>query len=146
MGGLILSQREQGRLMMLNQVLMGGVGVGERYVWRLLAAYRKEGAVALCHGNCGRRPAHAIPEVVRRGVVDLAQRQYQGVNHSHLAELLAEREGLVLSRSTVRRILVGCGIKSPRHRRQPKHRCRRERLPMEGMMLQIDGSPSQGEG
>jgi len=149
MGGLILSQREQGRLMMLNQVLMGGVGVGEaagvlglseRHVWRLLAAYRKEGAVALCHGNRGRRPAHAIPEAVRQRVVDLAQRRYPGVNHSHLTQLLAEREGLILSRSTVRRILVVCGIKSPRHRRQPKHRCRRERLPMEGMMLQIDGS------
>jgi hypothetical protein len=58
-----------------------------------------------------------------------------------LAELLAEREGVLLSRSTVRRILGEVGIGSPRTRRAPKHRSRRERYPQEGMLLQMDGSP-----
>lgn len=31
------------------------------------------------------------------------------MNHTHLTELLAEREGIMLSRSTVRRMLVGVG-------------------------------------
>jgi hypothetical protein len=53
---------------------------------------------------------------------------------------LAEREGLFLSRSTVRRVLLQAGIKTPRHRRAPKHRRRRERYPQEGMMLQVDVS------
>ena len=53
--------------------------------------------------------------------------------------MLVEREGLFLSRSTVRRVLLQAGIKTPRRRLAPKHRRRRERYPQEGMMLQVDG-------
>ena len=70
----------------------------------------------------------------------LAKGRYSGFNHSHLTELLAEREGIPLSRSTVRRILLAGGIGSPRRRRAPKRYLRRERYPQEGMLLQIDGS------
>lgn len=73
-------------------------------------------------------------------IIVLARECYQGVNHTHLTELLAEREGMVLSRSTVRRLLVEAGLPSPRHRRSPRHRCRRVRMPQEGMLLQVDGS------
>ena len=51
-----------------------------------------------------------------------------------------EREGLTLARSTVRGILSAAGLASPRHRRPPLHRCRRERMPREGVLVQIDGS------
>jgi len=46
----------------------------------------------------------------------------------------------MLSRSTVRRLLLGNGLMSPRRRRGPCHRCRRQRMPQEGMLVQIDGS------
>ena len=59
----------------------------------------------------------------------LAQERYRGINHTHLTELLAEREGLRLSRPTVRRVLVRAGLSSPR-----------QRMPQEGMLLQLDGS------
>jgi len=114
--------------------------VSERHVWRLLAAYRKEGAAALSHGNRGRMPPNATSVKLRAQVVSLAREGYQGVNHIHLTELLAEREGVRLSRSTVRRLLVGAGLPSPRHRRPPRHRTRRQRMPQEGMLLQLDGS------
>lgn len=149
MRGLTLNAREQARLQVLNKVLEGWLrmpeasqvlGASERHGWRLLAAYRKEGAAALAHGNRGRQPAHTISRGVKEGVVALARGAYQGLNHTHLAELLWEREGLRLSRSTLRRILVAHGLRSPRRRRPPKHRCRRERYPQEGMLLQIDGS------
>ena len=60
--------------------------------------------------------------------------------HSHLSELLAEREGIVTGRTTLRRILVSAGLTSPRRRRPPKHRVRRQRMPREGMLIQLDGS------
>ena len=46
----------------------------------------------------------------------------------------------MLSRSTVRRLLVGAGLPSSRHRHLPRHRSRRQRMPQEGMLLQMDGS------
>jgi len=65
MKGLTLTTKEQPRLQILNVVLEGRwsmretaevLGVSERQGWRLLAAYRKEGAAALAHGNRGRVP------------------------------------------------------------------------------------------
>ena len=72
--------------------------------------------------------------------MELARSTYAGCNFQHFTELLAEREDIALSRSSVRLILFGAGIRSPRKRRPPKHRSRRERYPREGMLLQIDGS------
>ena len=141
--------KEQTRLQILNAVLSQQcnaveaaqlIGVSERHLWRLLAAYRKEGAAALAHGNRDHPPANATPATLQSQVIALASGRYQGVNHSHFTELLAEREEIVLSRSTVRRILVSAGIPSSRQRQSPSHRCRRERMPQEGMLVQIDGS------
>ena len=58
-----MTQKEQTRLQVLNSVLADQVpvcqaaevlGVSERHMRRILAAYRKEGAAALAHGNRGR--------------------------------------------------------------------------------------------
>ena len=149
MKGLTLTTREQNRLQTLNGVLerywpMGEaakvMGVSERHGWRILAAYRKEGAAALAHGNRGRTPANVTPPAIREQVVILAKGRYSGVNHTHLAELLTEREGITISRSTLRRVLAEAGLSSPRRGRSPRHRYRRQRMPQEGMLLQLDGS------
>ena len=144
-----MTQKEQTRLQVLNSVLADQVpvcqaaevlGVSERHMRRILAACRKEGAAALAHGNRGRRPANTTTETKMTYVVQLARTRYAGTNHTHLTELLMELEGIDLSRSTVRRILVSAGVDSPRRRRPPRHRVRRKRMAQEGMLLQIDGS------
>jgi transposase len=111
-----------------------------RQVRRILAAYHKEGPAALAHGNRGRKPKHAISEPTRQRVVELAQTKYSDYNHQHLSEKL-EGEGIAISRPSVRRILGAVGLKSPKTRRAPKHRSRRERYAQEGMLVQVDGSP-----
>jgi transposase len=158
MEGLTLSNREQARLMVLNLAQRGEckvaeaailMGLSERHAWRLLAAYRREGAAALVHGNRGRKPYNTLAEEVKGKVLELAKGVYAGFNHCHLTEKLERPEGIPLSRSTVRRILMSGGLRSPRPRRAPKHRSRRERRSQEGMLLQIDGSPHdwlQGRG
>ena len=149
MRDVTLNQQEQARLQVLNSVLEYQLpiahaaeimGVSKRHAKRLLAAYRKDGAIALAHGNRGRRPHNAVPEAAVAAVVKLASNGYAGANHSHFTELLREREGIDLSRPTVRRILVKAGIGSPRSRRSQQHRFRRRRMPQEGMLVQIDGS------
>jgi transposase len=146
---LTLTAKEQNRLQSLNGVLEKHwpmqeaakvMGVSERHGWRILAAYRKEGAAALAHGNRGRTPANITPQAIREWVISLAKGRYCGVNHTHLAELLAEREGIKISRSTLRRVLTEAGLSSPRRGRSHRHRYRRQRMPQEGMLLQLDGS------
>ena len=149
MRGLTLTTREQTRIQVLNGVIEGKVsvvqsaklmGVSERHTWRLLAAYREEGAAAVAHGNRGRKPATTTCLRTQQKVMELAEGPYAGLNHTHLTEMLAEREDVHLSRSTVRRILLAGGVPSPHRRRAPKRYRRRERYPKEGMLLQIDGS------
>ena len=149
MKGLTLTTKEQNRLQTLNGVLekhwpmreaVKIMGVSERQGWRILAAYRKEGAAALAHGNRGRTPANATPLTICQQVVAITKERYCGVNHTHLAELLAEREEIMLSRSTLRRLLTRAGLPSPRRGRSPRHRYRRQRMPQEGILLQLDGS------
>ena len=157
-GEVTLNRKEQKRLMVISGVDRGEVGGREgaevlgislRHFRRMIAGYRAKGARALAHGNRGRRPVNATGDEVRRRVIDLAGTRYTGFNHQHFTEFLNEYESIHLSRSSVRNILLGSGIRSPRKRRPPKHRSRRERYPKEGMLLQIDGSPHdwlQGRG
>ena len=144
-----MQQSEEARRYVLEGVMAGDLrasqaaeilGISERHAWRLLAAYRTRGAASLEHGNRGRRPHNAVPAVVASAVVRFASTRYPGANHTHLAELLWEHEDLDVSSWTVRRILARAGIASPRRRRPPEHRVRRERMPREGMLLQVDGS------
>lgn len=135
--------------MVLNGVEVGKVAVREaaevlglslRHVRRILAAYRREGAAALAHGNRGRKPHNALNDDLKKRVLELGQSTYAGCNTQHFTELLSEPEGITISRSSVRLILLQAGIRSPRRRRPPKHRSRRERYTQRGMLLQIDGS------
>ena len=149
MENVTLSQREQARLQVLNNLLAGYMtteqaatlmGVSTRHTRRILAAYREKGAAAIAHGNRGRRPANATPSTLAIEAVRLARTRYAGVNHTHLSELLREREGIDIGRDTLRTILTNAGVNSPRRRRPPKHRVRRQRMPREGMLIQVDGS------
>ena len=144
-----MTPKEQTRLQVLNSLLAEQIaldqaaelmGVSPRHTRRTLAAYRENGPAAVAHGHRGRKPANATSEAVIADVVHLARTRYDGANHTHLSELLNEREGIGIGRTTLRRILVNAGLSSPRRRRPPKHRVRRQRMPREGMLIQMDGS------
>jgi len=145
-----LNAKEQKRLLVLNKVNSHEISVNEsaaflnlsiRHIWRLLGAYRREGCSALAHGNRGRKPTHTLDEALKAKIVGLASTTYRGFNTQHMTEYLNEKESINISRSSVRRILLSHNLRSPRKRRPPKHRSRRERYPQEGMLLQVDGSP-----
>jgi transposase len=144
-----LGTKAQKRAFVLNQLLSRVVDVGEaaqllglspRQIKRLKARYRVHGPAALVHGNQGRSPWQAVSAAREARVLELAQGRYAGFNHQHLTEMLVESEGLSLHRTTVRRILLKAGLRSPRTRRSVGHRRRRERMAREGMLLQADAS------
>lgn len=148
-GNVTLSTQEQRRLMVLNQVGSGAIsgkeaaavlGLSERQLRRLRRAYERKGAKALAHGNRGRRPANTLDAKLKVRVIQLARTRYVGFNQQHFTEMLAEREGIQVSRATVNRILTQAGIVSPRKRRPARAHRRRDRFPRAGMLLQIDGS------
>jgi len=143
-----LDARTQRRAYVLDHVVAGSLtldqaarvlGLSIRQVNRLIARHA-DGPAALAHGNRGRPPVNRIDAPRRAHVVELARTTYAGVNHAHLAELLAEREGIAVAERTLRRILAEAGLGPVRRRRPPRHRSRRDRMPRVGMLLQVDGS------
>ncbi|MGH2437820.1 MAG: ISNCY family transposase [bacterium] len=144
-----MTQRAQQQLIVLNALERGELrmteaadllGLSTRQIRRLRRAYRRHGPKALVHGNRGRPSPRRVADTTRARIVHLAQTTYAGINHTHLSELLAEREGLALSQPTIHRILRAAGLRSPRRRRPPRHRRRRERMPQAGLLVQLDGS------
>ena len=144
-----LNAREQQRSEVVGRWLAGILttgeavvllGCSERTAWRLRAAMLRDGAAGLVHGNRGRPSGRRLPAEVADRIVELATEEYRGFNDTHLAEMLAEEEGIVIARSSLRRLLRERGIASPRQRRAPQYRSRRERMAQEGLMIQVDGS------
>ncbi|HEX7948797.1 MAG TPA: ISNCY family transposase, partial [Candidatus Limnocylindrales bacterium] len=143
-----MTAREQRRARVLTRILRGeltmadgctALGVSERQLWRLRAVFLAVGPAGLVHGNRGRPSPRRIGPDRRARIVGLRER-YGPINDTHFGELLAEREGIVISRESVRTILRGDGIASPRRRRSPRYRSRRPRMGAEGTLLQLDGS------
>jgi hypothetical protein len=75
-------------------------------------------------------------------VLRLYKETYFDLNIRHFHEKLREEHQIELSYSWVQRALQGAGLVA-KQRRRGKHRRRRERRPMPGMLLHIDGSKHQ---
>lgn len=146
---ITLTPRAQQQLMVLNALERGEVQMTEaarllgrsvRQVRRLRRGYRERGAAALVHGNRDRPSPRRLANPLRHRIVALARTVYAAINQLHLTELLAEREGIIVSRTSLRRILAVADVRSPRRRRPPRHRARRARMPQPGLLVQLDGS------
>ena len=124
-----MNQKEQVRLQVLNSLLAKHMMIEQAST-----------LMGLSVRHTRRRAPNAISEETKAAVLHLARTRYVGTNHTHMSELLREHEGIDIPRSTLRRLLVSAGENSPRGRRPPKHRSRRQRMPREGMLIQIDGS------
>jgi transposase len=144
-----LTLKEQKRLKVLNEIEAGRMTIGEaaelmrvseRQVYRLKKAYREKGAAGLTHGNRGRPSPRATSPEVKAAVIELVKQSYRDYNNQHVKEKLEEEHQIVVSVATVRRIRLEAGVVSPRKRRAPKHRQRRERYPVEGLLVQTDAS------
>ena len=144
-----MSSKDQRRAWVLSRLSAGELGVAEaahalglseRSIRRLRARVERDGPAGLVHGNRGRAPSNRLSEETKARIVELTDESYVHVNDSHLSELLAEREGITISRAALRRLLRGAGRPAPRRRRPPEHRSRRDRRSREGLLLQTDGS------
>jgi transposase len=145
-----LSQKELQRVAVISRCVKGELACARaaellslsvRQIKRLKKRMREDGEAALAHANRGRPSHRRLPDAVIERVLRLARGTYAGFNDQHLCEKLVEREGIALSRETLRRLLRKQGLASPRKRRAPAHRQRRVRSAQLGELVQLDGSP-----
>jgi transposase len=145
-----LTTKELKRIHLIHEIQAGRMtaksaaeilGLSVRQVRRLLKRQLDAGDAGLAHGNRGRASSHRLETGIRERIVELAKGKYRDYNDCHFQEELADLpEPIRVSRSTLRTIRRAEGVPSPRKRRAPRHRSRRERKPQAGMLLQTDGS------
>lgn len=144
-----MSQRQWKRLDVVERIGRGTLTLGEaaevlglstRQVRRLRRAVERRGSKGVVHGNTGHAPKHRVAAAVREQIVELRRTKYAGFNDQHFTEKLGAVEGVEISRASVQRLLRAAGIGSPRRRRAPKHRRRRDRKAQAGLMILWDGS------
>lgn len=149
-GVIKISQREETRYEFLRRVLDGTLSLRDAAVY-MRVSYRQakrlkrraqEGLRGLVHGNRGRSPSNRLSEEVRQRILALSQERYSTFNDTHFTELLA-KDGLCISRESVRCIRREAGIAPKRKRRPRRHRRRRLRKTNEGLMMLWDGSGLQ---
>ncbi len=149
------STAEMERMMKLQDVLlkaMAGkmswwdaaeiIGVTDRTMRRWRERLQEGGYAGLVDRRKGKPSEKRVPLATVEQVLRLYQKTYYDLNVRHFHEKLKEEHDIHLSYTWVQQALQGAGLVA-RGRRRGKHRRRRERRPMVGMLLHIDGSKHQ---
>jgi transposase len=146
---ITLSKPELKKVLVVEKIIAGHMtndegavtlGISVRQIIRLKHKYYAEGAPGLAHKNRGKTPSHALSKELKDRAGELYKSKYHGSNCCHFAELLEQHEGIQLSPSSVRRILLDQGLKQPKQRRRSKAHPPRERRSQAGMLWQIDAT------
>ena len=118
------------------------LGYSPRHLRRLRDKYEEFGFDGLHDGRVGRESPRRMPVAVVEEVLRLYRDEYFDFNVVHFHEKLVEKHGMTVSYTWVKKLLQGSGLVA-KDRPRKKHRRKRERKPVAGMMLHIDGSKHQ---
>ncbi|MBD0416287.1 ISNCY family transposase [Oryzicola mucosus] len=148
MGLIAMSERDLQRTEVLSRVIAGRMTIvsaacvldlSTRQVRRLLNRIQTGGAASIRHRSIGRPSNNRISDGVRDYAMTLVRERYADFGPTLATEKLAERDGLRVSRETVRSWMADAGLWLSRKQRRTFHqpRLRREAY---GELVQIDGS------
>jgi transposase len=110
-----------------------------RQLRRILARYRSHGYDGLYDRRTRRPSPRRVPLVIVEQVLALYRERYFDFSVRHFHEKLREEHGIHYGYTWVKLLLQSAGLVERASQRGP-HRRRRERRPMTGMLLHIDGS------
>jgi transposase len=115
------------------------IGISDRQMRRWRGRYERYGYDGLYDRRRGQPSPRRVPVAVVAQVLGLYRDKYFDFNVRHFHEKLREEHGLRLSYTWVKLALQGAGLVAQR-RKRGKHRQRRLRRPLAGMLLHLDGS------
>ncbi len=102
------------------------IGCSDRHINRLIKGYKEQGKSFFVHGNRGRQPANTLSKDIKQLILDLYRTKYQDCNLTHYSELLAEKEEIIVSISSISSILRKEYILSPKANRSSKKALKKE--------------------
>lgn len=115
------------------------LGLSERHLRRIREKYQRFGVEAFEDGRAGRQRKRRVPLETLEEVCRLKREVYGDYSMQHFHEVVTEKHGLRLSYTLLRNVLQEAGLvdKAPGRGR---YRRKRERRPMTGMLVHLDGS------
>ena len=116
------------------------IGVSDRHFRRLLRRYRKEGPAGMISGHRNKPSNNLMAPGKRKIIVDKLKAEYEGFGPTLASEKFLERNGVKVSKETIRQIMISEGLHRPKIRKEEKVRQMRERRKHRGELVQIDGS------
>src|SRR6059058_5462324 len=118
------------------------LGISDRHMRRWRERYVEQGYNGLFDRRRGQPSRRRVPMATVEKVLALYREKYFDLNVQHFHEKLQAEHGIELSYTWVKQALQGAGLVG-RGRKRGAHRKRRERRPLPGMLLHIDGSRHQ---
>jgi transposase len=118
------------------------IGVSCRTMRRWRERIEEGGYSGLADRRKGKPSAKRVPLKTVEQVLALYRETYHDLNVRHFHEKLRDKHSIQLSYTFVQQALQGAGLVA-RGKKRGKHRRRRERRPLPGMLLHIDGSKHQ---
>jgi len=115
------------------------IGIRDRSMRRWRERYEEFGYDGLLDRRRGKPSPKRVPVATVEQVLGLYREKYFDLNVRHFHEKLREHHGIQLSYTWVKKALQGAGLVQ-RSKKRGVHRKRRERRPLPGMLLHIDGS------
>lgn len=102
--------------------------------------FREQGVSKLVSRRCGKPSNNQSSERFKLRVLQLIQEHYSDFGPALATEKLQEKQGVDISRETVRRWMISNGLWIPHVQRKPLIYQPRQRRDCQGELLQIDGS------
>lgn len=125
-----LTQKEAARMLSLSV----------RQIKRLYRAYKAQGARGLVSQRRGKPSNNRLEAKTQQKAIDLLNEHYRDFGPTLAHEKLTEKHKLVISRETVRRIMIVEGMWKAKRAKRPSTHQMRERRACFGELVQIDGS------
>ena len=114
-------------------------GVTARHMRRLRTYYERQGYGGLVDGRGGKTRRKRIPVATIEQLCELKRQRYAEFSVRHFWEKATEAHGLAISYTWAKLTLQAAGL-AEKSAGRGKYRRRRERRPLRGMMLHLDGS------
>jgi len=146
---ITMSMREADRLKTIQAVAERCLRVGQaaqrlglsrRQIERLLLRYRADGPIGVVSRQRGQPSHNQLVTGLAERAVQLIRERYPDFGPTFACEKLRECHGLLLSKETVRQLMIEIGLWKTRRQRHPQVHQPRNRRACYGELIQIDGS------
>ena len=115
-------------------------GVTERHFRRLLQRYRAQGPEGIISGHRGKPSNNRIPEEQKKKILKKLKENYHDFGPTFATEKLASVDEIIVSKETVRQIMIDAGLHKAKTRKKERIHPLRERRKHRGELVQMDGS------